>query len=358
MSNIRYIKLKLEKSIKKTIILNNYDELLEKIENFFPNDDSNKIYQIKDDKKQKIINDENDYQSFIKDHESEKNLILTLNLIDKNSINIQKVIEYQPECSNIFFPSCIISKSKEIKKEEEKEKELTEEEKIKESIRLLVKSKLKNLESSITNELISNVRNSQLTLSNQKHIIHKGVRCDECGIKNIEGVRYKCSVCPNYNLCEKCEEVTNHDENHLFVKINNPVFEESELNQKISQSMLRISKKREEEENEKEMFIVEPKVFNFRRNNLVNMGRVKLTNKGNIAWEKGFCFKCIKEKSNLFGNDVVIEEKVEPENTITLELIYEDDIDISKNNFYSSYKLIDNKDKQIGKISRFEIEVE
>ena len=178
------------------------------------------------------------------------------------------------------------------------------------------------------------MRNSQLTLSNQKHIIHKGVRCDECGIKNIEGVRYKCSVCPNYNLCEKCEEDTNHDENHLFVKIKNPVFEESELNQKISQSMLRISKKREEEENEKEMFIVEPKVFNFRRNNLVNMGRVKLTNKGNITWEKGFCFKCIKEKSNLFGNDVVIEEKVEPENTITLELIYEDDIDISKNNFF------------------------
>ena len=183
MSNIRYIKLKSGKNITKTKILSDFDELLEKIKNFVPNNDSNKVYQIKDDKKQKIIDNENDYQSFIKEHESEKNTTLTINLIDKNRINIQKVIEYQPECSNIFFPSCIISKSKEIKKEEEKEKELTEEEKIKESIRLLVKSKLKNLESSITNELINNVRNSQLTLSNQKHIIHKGVRCDECGIK-------------------------------------------------------------------------------------------------------------------------------------------------------------------------------
>lgn len=35
---------------------------------------------------------------------------------------------------------------------------------------------------------------------------HIGVTCDECGMSPIMGVRYKCTVRPNFDLCEACEK--------------------------------------------------------------------------------------------------------------------------------------------------------
>lgn len=49
--------------------------------------------------------------------------------------------------------------------------------------------------------------------------VHVGVTCDSCEMCPIVGVRYKCSVCPNYDLCEACEAKGVHKE-HTFVKIN------------------------------------------------------------------------------------------------------------------------------------------
>ena len=41
--------------------------------------------------------------------------------------------------------------------------------------------------------------------------------CDRCGMLPLKGYRFKCSICDDYNLCENCEEQTNH--NHPFLKI-------------------------------------------------------------------------------------------------------------------------------------------
>lgn len=48
-------------------------------------------------------------------------------------------------------------------------------------------------------------------------IIHKGVTCDGCATNDIEGARYKCAVCANFDFCEKCEASTMHV--HPFLKI-------------------------------------------------------------------------------------------------------------------------------------------
>ena len=49
--------------------------------------------------------------------------------------------------------------------------------------------------------------------------IHVGINCDDCGMKPIQGVRYKCTVCPDFDLCATCEAKNEHDANHPFVKI-------------------------------------------------------------------------------------------------------------------------------------------
>jgi len=53
--------------------------------------------------------------------------------------------------------------------------------------------------------------------------IHHGVVCDGCGSQNFSGIRYKCSVCPNYDLCESCETKKLHDGTHQLLKIARPI---------------------------------------------------------------------------------------------------------------------------------------
>jgi len=48
--------------------------------------------------------------------------------------------------------------------------------------------------------------------------IHHGVTCDVCNVKPIVGVRYKCSVTEDYDMCEKCEAVADHPYPLLKIK--------------------------------------------------------------------------------------------------------------------------------------------
>ncbi|CAF1227894.1 unnamed protein product [Rotaria sordida] len=49
---------------------------------------------------------------------------------------------------------------------------------------------------------------------------HNGVECDNCK-GSIIGFRYKCVICPNYDLCEKCSSSGIHSE-HNMIKISKP----------------------------------------------------------------------------------------------------------------------------------------
>ena len=51
--------------------------------------------------------------------------------------------------------------------------------------------------------------------------IHEGVKCQNCLMKPIIGERYKCSICPDYNLCKECEEDNSNTlkHKHNFIKI-------------------------------------------------------------------------------------------------------------------------------------------
>lgn len=51
-------------------------------------------------------------------------------------------------------------------------------------------------------------------------------QCDVCGCNPIVGVRYKCSVCPNYDLCLKCTQTNpnqkGHRDTHALTPIKQP----------------------------------------------------------------------------------------------------------------------------------------
>merc|ERR1719384_374074 len=50
--------------------------------------------------------------------------------------------------------------------------------------------------------------------------VHHGVVCDACGMAPIVGVRYKCAVRPDYDLCAACEP--NHPVDHPLIKMKVP----------------------------------------------------------------------------------------------------------------------------------------
>lgn len=49
--------------------------------------------------------------------------------------------------------------------------------------------------------------------------IHFGVTCDGCSVSPIQGTRYKCTVCPNYDLCDSCEAENKHPAGHPLIKL-------------------------------------------------------------------------------------------------------------------------------------------
>ncbi|KAM8795374.1 next to BRCA1 gene 1 protein [Eudromia elegans] len=49
------------------------------------------------------------------------------------------------------------------------------------------------------------------------------ISCCNCQVR-IVGVRYQCSLCPAYNICEQCEAGTyTHDPNHILLKLRRPI---------------------------------------------------------------------------------------------------------------------------------------
>ena len=64
------------------------------------------------------------------------------------------------------------------------------------------------------------------------NIIHYDINCSNCK-QLIEGIRYKCSVCDNYNLCSKCEESNEHKHDFFKIKKNENKQREKEVNEMV-----------------------------------------------------------------------------------------------------------------------------
>ncbi|KAL8693566.1 MAG: hypothetical protein Q9224_003729, partial [Gallowayella concinna] len=52
--------------------------------------------------------------------------------------------------------------------------------------------------------------------------VHRGVNCNSCNAMPIRGIRYRCTNCHDYDLCEQCESLQVHEKTHIFYKIRIP----------------------------------------------------------------------------------------------------------------------------------------
>lgn len=54
---------------------------------------------------------------------------------------------------------------------------------------------------------------------NTQEFVHKGIYCDVCS-ESIKGIRYKCSTCPDHDVCTNCIETFEAENNsHIFYRI-------------------------------------------------------------------------------------------------------------------------------------------
>jgi len=80
----------------------------------------------------------------------------------------------------------------------------------------LIGNLIKKEESKVDNN------NNNASSSSSSAVVHEGVTCDGCNQAPIVGTRYKCTVCHDYDLCEKCEAKGTHDATHPLVKMFKP----------------------------------------------------------------------------------------------------------------------------------------
>ena len=145
---------------------------------------------------------------------------------------------------------------------------------------------LEDLENKRKNDFIEKVNNRQKKLNfTLNESIHEGFKCQICHKKPIIGIRYQCSKCPDYNLCENCEEEyseTSEHKYHHFIKIKYAKIDDKNINKKINEKE-EIPKK----ENIEKIYSFE--ILDLKENNLVYVGtnkiRIKFSIKNNCKFE-------------------------------------------------------------------------
>ena len=348
--------LKLKKSggiAKKSDFPNSFAELKEKAKEFVTINEGIQKYQFIEENANREIRHQEDFDLMNKEYEKEKIIKISVNVIDKP-------LDEQ----NLSFSNVSCKKSEEevisinnnidlgdIKIEEP-------EEKMKREIQEIVNNKMKNLEENIAQDIYQSIKlelekseqNNKEINNNINNIIHIGIKCNNCGLENIQGIRYKCINCPDFNLCQKCESESEHEPNHIFLKIRRPILDE-DFKDKIKVFNYK---------NSGYNYCVDEKnlVFSMINKEDDSLARqILLTNNGFEDWKSGTVFKCLPD-SELKGKDYIIDCEVNKNVDINIEIIFEDfkkDLSSFKDEYNVYYQMYNENDEAFGNITKFKV---
>jgi len=232
-------------------------------------------------------------------------------------------------------------------------------------LRLVVKTELDNMLKSEVPLYYSQLIKSQnlVDISQPIHsasknppVVHTNVKCDKCGIVPIVGIRYKCSVCEDYDLCEQCERKFGHE--HATLKIRhpsqNPAAILTAVNDGPKMPVYKIGP--EEEKNEYKVQLMDENLKPPENTFEVHEKFTKtwtLKNTGKIAWPKETLL--VPSKDTTLEAPTKKVGEVKPGDTYTVSLSFEAPNALGK--CVCMYQLMDDKGKKFGTAIWVEINV-
>ena len=155
-----------------------------------------------------------------------------------------------------------------------------------------IKNELNNFE--LTNGQNNFIKNKFKNDDNLNEMKNNNIICNSCLSINFYGYRYVCAYCNNFNLCQKCFYLGNHNPEHNFLLFKSPLNDDNILkyNNKFSHSTIVV-------QNNFESFEVNFKIANTGENNLKNcyIAYIKFT--GNYLWCKKYIITENFEKSEI-----------------------------------------------------------
>ena len=189
-----------------------------------------------DFKKMEIENNNNDLNlNKINSENSEKFNLLELSKLnskDINNFNNIQINKDSEEFNNKDSDNFHLMESSEIKLIEidrnisdnilPEENKNIEEDEFGKNIENIITSNIENIKEDIIQSiLIENSKiqqNSKMKKKGPKNsYVHENYICHNCQVSPIKGIRYHCLECNDYDLCEKCEAIIDH--NHPLYKI-------------------------------------------------------------------------------------------------------------------------------------------
>ena len=179
-----------------------FKELKVKLNNIYENNSKLNL------EKEKEINELREQLNLPKE---ENNPFKILNLISEEEKEKNKINEYTKELRknilNVYeeFSERIKSESYSFKQKQEIQN---------------LKKNIYKISETICNQIIENIFLKKIK---EEKIIHKGIICDVCGTFPIIGIRYKCLICKNFDLCEKCEKNLSNYHKHPLIKYIEPI---------------------------------------------------------------------------------------------------------------------------------------
>lgn len=213
---------------------------------------------------------------------------------------------------------------------------------LKNNLREMIDMKLKEIGNKLFNELYPvfereleikyKEKENQFTLSE--------IQCQGCQIVPIEGIRYKCSVCKNFNYCSQCEEKYSEMHGHSFIKLNtkqmsqlcdetllhlpiNKYLNTIEINQFSNeiQQMSKFNLKGAKKEPKFEI-LNESLSFTTHNNNSYFNCKLSLKNKGSESWPTPLYLIC-EHGSSIKGNKIKISKEIKPDEIIDIQIKFD-----------------------------------